>query len=128
MVLGDIWGVKLGQDRYLLDDIFHLIFRVFHIDDLDGYHLARPSVNSARPFSMPLDYVGILVCTLCRLYQSCRPLYNSVLSKVSQGPPCLQCHVLQHLPTPLPVFREVSPGVEMTGDPAYVLWHESRGA
>lgn len=38
--------MQFGQDGNLLDDVFHLVFGVFYIDDLDGNRLPGPAVNS----------------------------------------------------------------------------------
>lgn len=45
MVLGDIGRIELRQYRDLLNDIFHLIFCIFDIDDLDSNGLACSSVD-----------------------------------------------------------------------------------
>lgn len=81
IVFRHIRGLQLGQNGDFLNDIFDLIFGVFNVDDLDGYGVARPFVDSAQ----------IRVCywkhvyfgghgdgrTLCTLFQSSHHLIRS---------------------------------------------------
>ena len=45
MILGDKRGVELGQNGYLLDNIFNLIFSILDIDNFDSHGLSGTSVN-----------------------------------------------------------------------------------
>lgn len=57
MVLGDIRGMELGQDRNFLYDIFNFVLGVFDINHLDGYRLAGPFID-------PTDFSQYMV-TVC---------------------------------------------------------------
>lgn len=96
--------MELRQDIDLLDDVVDFVFRIFDIDDLDGYRLTgslidpvstqptRPHyVSSLALSSYSLKYsmgssdgwVGA-VFTPCRLFRNCLPLITSV-SKILQS-------------------------------------------
>ena len=48
MVFRNIWGLEFRQDGYLLYNVFDFIFRVLNVDDLYGYRLSSPSIDTAK--------------------------------------------------------------------------------
>ena len=58
MILGDIGGVELRQDGYLLYDVFYFIFRVFNIDDLYCYRLSSTPVDTLEKLVRLMFYVS----------------------------------------------------------------------
>lgn len=48
MVFRDVGRFEFGQDCNLLDDVVHVVFSIFDIDDFDGDRLASSAINTEQ--------------------------------------------------------------------------------
>ena len=72
MVSSDEGRLELRQYRNFLDDIFHLVFGIFNVDDLDGDGLSCSSIDPGlhvnEVLSLQTDAIGLTLCTLCQSF------------------------------------------------------------
>jgi hypothetical protein len=54
IVLCDVGRLQLGQDGNLLDNILHLVFGIFYVNDLDGNGLAAFLVDTKQDECQPV--------------------------------------------------------------------------
>lgn len=56
--------MEFGQDVDLLDDVVDFIFRIFDIDDLDGYRLTGSLIDTVSTQPTRPHYVSSLAITV----------------------------------------------------------------